>query len=171
MATDATTNPWQTIVLFILQMLGAAILALLGNRWLQRIQTREERRSRQFEEDMLWLEKYLSAMSLCVDEVEAMRGGHPAAYRLQYEAGMMLLEIFPERDMRLARITALNDPELNRLLAEFNKQSREFGIEDLEISLEQKAASASDELLARMRHTLLLAKLRAGKLRSKGPSL
>jgi len=162
-------DPCLNVVLFILQTVGAAMLALLGNRWLQRIQSREERRSRQFEDDMIWLERYLSAMSLCLDVVEAMRKRHPAALPLRLEAAQLLTHITPDRDARLVRIRRLNDTELNRLLGEFFEQSKEFGIENLQLSFEELVTSATDELLTRMRLTLLLAKLRVGKLRSQGP--
>lgn len=171
MAIDATTNPWQTIILFILQMLGAAILAFLGNRYLRRIQSQEERRSRQFEDDMEWFERYLSAMSLCLDVLEAMRKGHVGALPLRLQAAQELMQITPERDARLIRIMNLNDAQLNLLIRAFNEQSREFGIEDLQVSLEELASSASDELLSRMRLTLLGAKLRTAQLRSEGPAL
>jgi len=166
---NALGDPYLKIVLFILQMFGAAILAFLGNRWLQRIRLWEERRSRQFEEDMTWLERYLSAMSLCLDVVEAMRKQLPVALPLRLRAKQMLMEIIPERDVRLLRIKSLNDAELNGLIDEYFEQCAEFGIKDLEIRFEELVACASDELLTRMRVTLLLAKLRAGKLRSQGP--
>lgn len=166
---NAWGEPCLKISLFILQMVGAAILAFLGNRWLQRIQSREERRSRLFEEDMLWLDTYLSAMSLSLDAVEAMRSHHPGAVLVRHEAAKMLQQVTPGSDARLVRIRNLNDIELNKLLKEFFEQSREFGVEDLQVSLEQLAASATEELLTQMRCTLLLAKLRVGRLRSQGP--
>lgn len=166
---NAWAEPCLKISLFILQMVGAAILAFLGNRSLQRIQSREERRSRQFEEDMVWLERYLSAMSLCLDVVEAMRRQLPAALPLRQQAAQLFMEITPERDVRLMRVRSLNDVELNGLLDQFSQQCREFGIEDLQVGFEQLVTSATDELLTRMRVILLLAKHRAGELRSQGP--
>lgn len=165
---NALTAPCLEIILFMLQMFGAAILALLGNRWLQRIRSQEERHSRQFEEDMAWLERYLSAMSLSLDAVEAMRIPHSAAWPLRIEAAKVLRQITPESDARLVRIRNLNDEMLNRLLDQFCEQSREFGIENPQLSLEQLAASATDDLLTGMKLTLQVAKLGAGELRSQG---
>ena len=108
-------------------------------------------------------------MSLCLDVVGAMGRRHPSALPLRQQAAQLLMQITPERDARLVRIRSLNDLELNRLLAQFSEQSRQFGIENLQLSFEQLVNSATDELLTRMRLTLLLTKLRAGQLRSQGP--
>lgn len=118
---------------------------------------------------MVWLERYLSAMSLCLDVVEAMRRQLSAALPLRQQAAQLVMQITAERDVRLMRVRSLNDVELNRLLGQFSEQCREFGIEDLQVSFEQLVTSATDELLTRMRVILLLAKHRAGELRSQGP--